>query len=98
LSSVEVHLREREMVIGMYDRSRPAFYLATITECVFSRDGLGIPSPEPVLTPEYYRGKAVPAWFRITRMTAISQGEFTRAFCEPPIGDYTLYPVHEGRR
>jgi predicted MPP superfamily phosphohydrolase len=76
------------------------FAVATCSEVAFVEDGSPIPSPDPGLTPEYYRAAAFPAWFRFIEIRNVSRAEFVRDFGGVPSLDATLYDVieHEGRK
>jgi predicted MPP superfamily phosphohydrolase len=67
--------------------------VATCSDVSFREDGERISSPEPALTPPYYRDEPCPAWFRFTQIQAIARGSFLREFGFVPASDPTFYEV-----
>jgi hypothetical protein len=94
LENFRARLASGSVQIGLFDKSKQAFYIATVDACVFSDSGAFIPAPSPDTTPEYYRKTALPAWFRMTCIQALSREAFIDSFGAVPVEDYTFYPVH----
>jgi predicted MPP superfamily phosphohydrolase len=82
--------------IGLVNRKgEERLYVATCQGVAFSADGMAIPSPDPRLTPDYYRSQSFPAWFRLTKIEEVAKTHFVREFGDVPSLDPTLYDVFE---
>lgn len=90
----ELMARRNSIQIGLYDRSRPAYYKAVLTSCEFSEAGELIPSPKPDRTPKYYRKTELPAWFELSHIEPLSPDGFGGTFGPAPVGEWTFYPVN----
>src|SRR5947209_3110409 len=67
--------------IGLVNRKgEERLYVATCQGVAFSADGMAIPSPDPRLTPDYYRAQSFPAWFRLIKIEEIAKTHFLREF------------------
>jgi predicted MPP superfamily phosphohydrolase len=93
LGTFSARLKDGPQQVGLYDKSRQAFFLAIVDRCVFSGPGQFLESPASRETPEYYRREKLPAWFRMRSIEAITELRFVDLFLGVPIGDETLYPV-----
>jgi predicted phosphodiesterase len=97
LAAFAERLKEGPVAVGLYDKSRQAFFEAAVDDCRFTRPGQFLESPAPHQTPEYYRREKLPAWFRMRSIASITEHKFVDLFYEVPIGDDTLYPVGDAR-
>jgi len=90
-SEIKVH---KPLRIGLVNRKgEESFHVASCVELRYAVDGNKIPSPEPDLTPEYYRADTYPAWFKFQAIDTISKANFVREFVVVPYLDPTLYEV-----
>ena len=93
--------RQEPLRIGLVNRKgEEGFAVAICSDVAFAEDGAPIASPDPGMTPEYYRGAAFPAWFRFTEIRDVTRADFIRDFGGVPSLDATLYEVfeQEGRK
>ena len=75
---------ERNCEVGLWARSEGLYYIAHCDRAVTSSaEPLG--SPEPELTPEYYRRQAYPAWFSFRSIRPSSRAEFVERFGDLPL-------------
>jgi len=82
--------------IGLVNRKgEERLAIAICNDVTFAEAGAPIASPEPDLTPEYYRGTPFPAWFRLTEIRDATRTAFVREFGGVPSLDPTLYEVFE---
>jgi predicted MPP superfamily phosphohydrolase len=94
LTNLKAAARLEPLRIGLVNRKgEERLYVAICGDVAFSEDGLPIPSPDPSLTPEYYRGSSFPAWFNFTRIDDATRPDFLREFGIVPSLDPTLYEV-----
>lgn len=82
--------------LGLVERASGEFFVATCDKIVIQR-GQTVPSPDPALTPAYYRNEAFPAWFRFTSIRAVNQTSWEAQFGLVPGGDPTLYEAQRPR-
>ena len=83
-------------LIGLISRKEEEdLYSAACVDVAFAEDGVSTGSPEPELTPEYYRNTEFPAWFKLTRISSIEKPEFVRTFGFVPASDPTFYEVYQ---
>ena len=75
-----VRLGEGPQSVGLYDKSRQAFFVASVRECKFSGPGQSLESPDSFKTPEYYRRDKLPAWFCMTSIEVITEQRFIELF------------------
>lgn len=81
-------LARNGLIIGLYNRMENRFYLATLAECVYSKNA--IRSPDAKTTPKYYSDRKLPAWFKLNDIAEVSQTAFEKKLGNPPAGDWTL--------
>ena len=94
LSYLRGTVRREPTSVGLLNRKgEETFAAARCVDAQFSDDGISIPSPDPALTPEYYRSASFPAWFKFTEIRDLTRGEFLRDFGDIPSLDPTLYDV-----
>jgi predicted MPP superfamily phosphohydrolase len=80
--------------IGLVNRKgEESLYIAGCVDLRYAVDGSRISSPDPDLTPEYYRADAFPAWFKFESIRTVSKTEFVKACAVVPYLDPTLYEV-----
>jgi predicted MPP superfamily phosphohydrolase len=88
---IKVHTPLR---IGLVNRKgEESFHVASCVDLQYAADGSKINSPDPDLTPEYYRADTYPAWFKFQAIDTISRADFVREFVVVPYLDPTLYEV-----
>ena len=86
--------RRKPIQVGLVKRKEEEeLYFAVCNEVSFEDDASRIGSPDPILTPQYYRDEKCPAWFRFTQIHIVQRGRFLREFGFVPISDPTLYEV-----
>jgi 3',5'-cyclic AMP phosphodiesterase CpdA len=88
--SEEIEQRLGHGDVGLWARSENLFYVASC-DAVFTSHGEQVRSPEPGLTPEYYRTEPYPAWFRFRSIRKASPEEFEYRFGDLPDSPETLY-------
>jgi hypothetical protein len=88
--SGEVEQRLGNGDIGLWERSENLFYVASC-DAVFTDNGRLVRSPEPALTPSYYRREPYPAWFRLRSIRKATVEEFEYRFGVLPDSPETLY-------
>ena len=88
--STEIEQRLGDGDIGLWERSENLFYVASC-DAVFTNHGELVRSPEPGLTPEYYRSEPYPAWLRLRSIRKTAAEEFEDRFGELPDSPETLY-------
>lgn len=81
--------------IGLVNRKgEESFYVAKCVDLRYALDGGKIDSPDPELTPDYYRSDMFPAWFKFEGIDPVSsKADFVREFAVVPYLDPTLYEV-----
>jgi len=79
--------------VGLLNRADRAFYSAICDQVVFDPHGHRMRSPDPALTPAYYRASSNPAWFRFTAITRIDELDFRRRFGDVPLADASFFWV-----
>lgn len=90
----EVKSRSTSLRIGLLNRKGgDSYFVASCEEVRYTQDGTPMSSPNPDLTPRYYRDSAFPAWFKIRHIDKITVKEFTDEFVAVPSIDPTLYEV-----
>lgn len=82
--------------LGLVERASGQFFVAAC-DMIAIQGGQPIPSPEPSLTPAYYRDEKFPAWFRFTSIRAVDQGAWETQFGLVPRGDPTIYEAQRPR-
>jgi hypothetical protein len=87
--------RVRDCEVGLWDRSEEQFFVA-YCERVVAAGGAAIESPEPHLTPAYYRSSRWPAWLGFRSIRRSSAKEFERRFGDFPNAPTTVYFSPEG--
>jgi predicted phosphodiesterase len=93
LEQINAQVKGASLKIGLFDRSKQAFYVAVMDGCVFTRTLPFVSSPAPAATPPYYQDEKLPAWFRIRAIQSIERSDFVDVFGGVPVEDYTFYPV-----
>lgn len=95
LKKLQAEIRDHSpLLIGLVNRKgEESLYSAGCIDLQYALDGGRISSPEPDLTPEYYRSDPFPAWFKLESIRSVSKAEFTRDFAVIPFLDPTLYEV-----
>lgn len=93
LEELRARVKDASLQVGLFDKSRQAFFVATLDACVFDERGAFIPTPSPDTTPEYYRKQTLPAWFRMTHIQDVRREAFVDHFGAVPVEDHTFYPV-----
>lgn len=93
LAELKSKARQEPVEVGIFDRSKPKYAVATLADCVFSESGAVIRTPDEIRTPEYYRDKSFPAWFKLTKLAEVDLNAFLLKFSAVPIEDYTFFPV-----
>jgi len=88
--SEEIEQRLGHGDVGLWERSENFFYVASC-DAVFTSHGEPVTSPEPGLTPEYYRTEPYPAWFRFRSIRKVTAEEFEYRFGDLPDSPETLY-------
>lgn len=96
LGELAERARSGGLIIGLFDRSKEAYFAANIVDCVWA--DYPIPSPELRRTPTYYSEERVAAWFRFTSIEERDRASFTAEFATPPTGEATLFPVWREQR
>jgi len=81
------------LTIGLFDRSRPEFFLASGDAISCVEKGRPVLSPSPEDTPVYYRDSPAPAWLRLRRILAVSEDRFRAEFGSVPKGEGTFFPA-----
>ena len=90
----EVRSRQSPLRIGLLNRKgEESYHAADCTDLHYSEDGNTVGSPDPDLTPEYYRTEKCPAWFKFRWIDTIQRADFEREFGDVPSLDSTLYEV-----
>ncbi|MDP2858695.1 MAG: metallophosphoesterase [Bacillota bacterium] len=79
--------------VGLLERGARRYYKASCVEIACSPDGRRVPSPDPGITPLYYRESRHPAWLKITRIESALWSTFAYSFGGIPSGDATLFGV-----
>jgi len=88
--------RRRPLQIGLVKRKdEEELYTATCIDVAFEESGSPIMSPDPELTPGYYRGTEFPAWFKLSKIRQIDRRNFLRQFGFVPTSDPTFYDVFQ---
>lgn len=82
--------------LGLVERVNGQFFIASCDQIAI-RGGRTMPSPEPDLTPSYYRDESFPAWFRFTSIERVDQRAWETQFGRVPGGDPTVYEPQRGR-
>jgi hypothetical protein len=88
--SEEIEQRLGHGDVGLWARSENFFYVASC-DAVLTHHGEPVGSPEPDLTPEYYRTEPYPAWFRFRSIRQTTAREFEYRFGDLPDSPETLY-------
>jgi hypothetical protein len=95
LQQIQAYSRARPLRIGLVNRKgTEKLYFARCIDCAVG-NGEPIPSPDPKLTPSYYKSDRFPAWFNLSEIYEVDREEFLREFGEIPSLDPTLYEVME---
>lgn len=90
-AEIKVHTPLR---MGLVNRKGDeSFHVASCVELQYAPDGSKINSPDPDLTPEYYRSDMYPAWFKFQAIDTVTRADFVREFAVVPYLDPTLYEV-----
>jgi hypothetical protein len=76
--------------VGLWERSEDFFYVARC-DAVVAGDGQAIRSPEPRLTPDYYRSQPLPAWFSLSSIRESTRPQFEERFGDLPNTRSTIY-------
>ena len=76
--------------VALWDRTSDLFYIAKC-ERASVNGGAPIPSPEPELTPDYYRSSRWPAWLRLSSIREANQQEVAERFGDLPNTQSTIY-------
>lgn len=83
--------------IGLVKRKEEEeLFVATCRGVAIANGAASMASPEPALTPEYYRAQECPAWFAFTHIEEASRSAFVREFGSVPASDPTFYEVTWG--
>ncbi|HKP38456.1 MAG TPA: metallophosphoesterase [Pyrinomonadaceae bacterium] len=93
LAQLKTKTGRQPVEVGIFDRSKAKFAFGTVADCIFSESGALIKSPDELKTPEYYRDKSFPAWFKLTKLEEVDLNRFLEKFSAVPIEDYTFFPV-----
>ena len=88
--SEEIEQRLGNGDVGLWERSENLFYVASC-DTVVTDNGRPVRTPEPALTPEYYRSEPYPAWFRFRSIRKTTPEEFEDRFGDLPDSPETLY-------
>ena len=88
--SEEIEQRLGHGDVGLWGRSENLFYVASC-DAVVTNSGRPVRSPEPALTPEYYRSQPYPAWFSLRSIRKTTAREFEYRFGDLPDSPETLY-------
>jgi hypothetical protein len=91
LNNLSKDCKRGTLRIGLVNRKDDQFAAAVCEDLCFDRKGIA--SPEPDLTPEYYRAQHFPAWFRFTKIDVLTKAQFRTEFCDVPSSDPTLYQL-----
>lgn len=83
--------REGSLPIFLIDSGREQLYRAALTDIRAADSETEIPSPDPDSTPIYYRSSDYKAWFRLTEITPIDQGEL-RAWSYDEVAEFVDDP------
>jgi predicted MPP superfamily phosphohydrolase len=99
LESLKTQLATGDVEVGLFDGSKASFYKAYVSDCVFGENSERTSSPSPRATPPYYRKEKLSAWFRVTRIEALSIDgpEFKRLFRSVPVGNETFFSASDPR-
>ncbi|WFE37297.1 metallophosphoesterase [Micromonospora sp. WMMD998] len=81
------------VTIGLINRQLDTRFVAYCTRIAYSPEGGSLLSPEPHRTPSYYREDSFPAWFLLSAIEQVDQGEWNRRFGAVPAGEPTLFLV-----
>jgi predicted phosphodiesterase len=84
------NLDDARAPIGLFNRSTSSYYEALATNCHFDESGRAIDSPNPEITPEYYRGTKLKAWFTFVSIRKLDRRTFEEQFGRPGLGEETL--------
>lgn len=82
--------------LGLVERAKGQFFVAACDKIVV-QGGEMIASPDPALTPAYYRDESFPAWFRFTSIKPVDQAAWETQFGLVPGGDPTVYEAQRPR-
>lgn len=90
--------------IGLINRQTDGRYIATCASVSFTPNGTPFRSPQPQMTPDYYRGASFddyrgasfPAWFLLRNIAQITNEEWDALFGGVPLGEPTLIEVPLG--
>jgi len=89
--SVEIERRlGSNCEVGLWARAEDWYYIAHCDKVVTNL-GQPIESPEPQLTPEYYRLQSYTAWFSFRSIRPSSRAEFIERFGDLPTGLPTIH-------
>jgi hypothetical protein len=88
--SAEIERRLRHCEVGLWERSMSLFYVAEC-DAVYTEGGDLVETPDPDLTPEYYRAQPYPAWFNFRSIRRSSRDEFIQRFGDLPASPSTIY-------
>lgn len=90
-ASIAQRLGNSSCEIALWERSEGLCYVARCEEAVVGR-GADVPSPQPNLTPAYYRSKSLRAWLRLTAISkAEDRDEIAERFGDIPTAKATIY-------
>jgi 3',5'-cyclic AMP phosphodiesterase CpdA len=87
-----------EFWLGLVNRRDGQFARAHCVEVRFGSEGAPIESPDPGLTPAYYRDDSFPAWFRFNAVEPLTRAQWDDVFpaAGVPRADQTLYWIEDG--
>lgn len=81
---------DRPAYIGLVERQAEKYYIAACEQIVCDASKR-LPSPDPDSTPEYYREKLWPMWFKFTSFREVTIDEWRKEFGDVPQGDETFF-------
>lgn len=89
LQALQENARSTGITIGLFELTRPSFFVAKVTDCIYTREP--IHSPEQDRTPRYYSQKKVAAWLKLTSVDEVDEGKFCQMFGNVPTGEETFF-------
>lgn len=93
-SFIEDYASRVPMTIYLVNYRTFDLYEASCLEISFA-EGARLRSPDPKLTPEYYRESEMPAWFKLSNISRISLGDFVNKWGSLPSKPITIWELHE---